>query len=301
MEIRLQPIQWYPGHMAKAKRLLQDQLKRVDLLIELCDARIPVSSRNPDLKKLSQHKPGLLLLNKADLAQPGITEQWLKFFRTAGEEALTVDSRSGRGKPVLDALGRLSEEILRKHEARGIHKTIRAMVVGVPNVGKSTLINQLHGSRITQTGDRPGVTRANQWVRVTPYLELLDTPGLLWPKLEDQQSARRLSYIGTISDAVVDLNELCLCLLDDLMEATPEAVVERFHVQDATLRGLALMEAVCRGRGWILKGNECDYDRCGRVVLDEFRGGKLGRISLEKPETFKRSEPSETPPQHQQE
>jgi ribosome biogenesis GTPase A len=179
---------------------------------------------------------------------------------------------------------RVTRELVEKALDKGIRKTIRAMIIGVPNVGKSTMINRLHGQSIVKTGDRPGVTRSSQWVKITPYLELMDTPGLLWPRLDDQLAARRLSYLGTIKDDVLNLDSLAMSLLEDLADIVPQKMSERFHIEDTSLRGIELLDAVCRGRGFLLKGNEMDYDRCCSVVLDEFRGGKLGRITLEAPE-----------------
>ena len=277
-------INWYPGHMAKAKRMLGDQISRVDLVIELCDARLPRSSRNPDLEKMIRGKRRLLVMNKADLADPSASAAWLRAFRERGIDASLVQARQMKAKDVLAGIGNATRETVERAAAKGLRKTVRAMVVGVPNVGKSTFINRLHGSSIARTGDRPGVTRSNQWIRVTPYLEMLDTPGLLWPKLDDQTAARRLSYLGTVKDEILNLDDLALALLDDLAETVPDRVMERFHVRDASLRGIELMDAVCRGRGFLKKGNEPDYDRCCGVVLDEFRGGKLGRITLERPE-----------------
>ena len=282
-------INWYPGHMAKVRRQLGEQLRRVDLVIELCDARLPHTSRNPELAKLTGGKKRLLVMNKADLADPAVTGRWMDAFRREGMEATQMDATRIRGKETLGLIDRATREIVEKAAARGIRKTVKAMIVGVPNVGKSTLINRLHGGAIAKTGDRPGVTRASQWVRITPYLELLDTPGLLWPRLDDQTAARRLCYIGSISDEAVPLDEIALSLLNDLMETCPERVIDRFHVTEEGLRGAELMDAVCRGRGWLLRGGEYDYDRGYRVVLDEFRGGKLGRISLEAPEDLPES------------
>ena len=276
-------INWYPGHMAKAKRQLADQLSRVDVVVELCDARLPYSSRNPDLDKLISGKKRVLMLNKADLADAGATGVWLNYFRAQGIDAVSYSATGGKAKDAIAAIDRAAKEIVERAAQKGMRKTVRVMVVGVPNVGKSTFTNRLHGGNIAKTGDRPGVTRSNQWVRISPYLELLDTPGLLWPRLDDQVAARRLCYIGTVKDDVVDLAMLTIHLLEDMMAVKPQAVMERFKVKDATLRGEELLEAVCRGRGFLMKGGVCDYDRCCAVVLDEFRAGKLGRITLEHP------------------
>lgn len=276
-------INWYPGHMAKAKRLLAQQLGRVDVVIELCDARLPHASRNPDLDKLISGKKRVLLLNKADLADPQATSQWLNEFRRQGLDATSYNASAGKAKDAMAVIERAARETVERAAQRGIKKTVKAMVVGVPNVGKSTFTNKLHGGSIAKTGDRPGVTRSNQWVRINPYLELMDSPGLLWPRLDDQVAARRLCYIGTVKDDVVDLPMLTIHLLQDMLQVKPEAVLERFRFNDATLRGEKLLEAVCKGRGFLMKGGVCDYDRCCSVVLDEFRAGKLGRITLELP------------------
>lgn len=276
-------INWYPGHMAKTKRQLSEQLSRVDVVVELCDARLPYSSRNPDLDRLISGKRRVLLLNKADLADQAATSAWLNFFRSQGIDAAPYNAVTGKVKDAMAVIDRAAKETVERAAARGMRKTVKAMVVGVPNVGKSTFTNRLHGGAIAKTGDRPGVTRANQWVRITPYLDLLDTPGLLWPRLDDQLAARRLCYIGTVKDDVVDLAMLTIHLLQDMLAVKPEAVCERYRIQDVELRGEALLEAVCRGRGFLMKGGVCDYDRCCAVVLDEFRAGKLGRITLEMP------------------
>ena len=287
-------INWYPGHMARAKRLLgqqllqvgldavlRQQLGRVDAVVELCDARLPRASRNPDLDALTQNKKRILLLNKADLADPRETSAWLQYFKKQGIPAQAFISKGGKAKEILTLIEEAVRDAVERAAQKGMRKTDRVMVVGVPNVGKSTLINLLNGGAVTRVGDRPGVTRANQWVKVTPYLELMDTPGMLWPRLDDQRAARRLAYIGTIRDQVVDVPLLAIRLLEDLAAVRPEAVAERFKLSDASFGGLPLLEAVCRGRGWLMKGGVADIDRGANLVLDEFRAGKVGRVTLE--------------------
>ena len=283
MSDHLSMINWYPGHMAKTKRLLQDQIKRIDLVIEICDARLPYSSRNPDLDSMISNKRRILFLNKSDLSDPNRNQEWIAYFRSQDTEAYLTDAARLRGKETIGLIERATKEIVEKALQKGVRKTVRAMIVGIPNVGKSTLINRLCGRSVTQIGDKPGVTRSNQWVKVSPYLELLDTPGLLWPRLENQEAARKLCYIGCIKDDVVDLPDLTIHLLEDLCASIPERVTARFHFSDNQLKGVELLDAVCSGRGWLLKGGQYDYDRCCSVVLDEFRAGRLGRITLEDP------------------
>lgn len=284
MSIPEQPINWYPGHMAKTRRLLLDQLKRVDLVIEVCDARLPFSSRNPELLRLTAGKRRILLLNKADLADPEATRRWIRFFQARGETAYPVHALSLKSKELLGTIDRSVRDIVETAGEKGIRKTVRVIVIGVPNVGKSTLINRLRGTGIAKTGDRPGVTKSSQWIHVTPYLDLMDTPGMLWPRLDDQLAARRLCYIGSVKDDVVDIYALAISLLEDLKASCPETLSVRFHVEDLNVENVELLDAVCRGRGWLLRGGRFDYDRCCNVVLDEFRSGKLGKITLELPD-----------------
>jgi len=274
-------INWYPGHMARAKRKLTEQLSRVDVVVELCDARIPRASRNPDLDALVKNKKRLLILNKADLADEGATRAWLAYYRAQGLDCMSFDSAKGRAKDVVARIEKAASEAVARMAARGVKKTVRVMIVGVPNVGKSTFTNKVNGSSIAKTGDRPGVTRSNQWVRITPYLELLDTPGLLWPKLDDQSDARALAFVGTINDQIMDYQLLSIRLLELLMEKNRQAVVTRFKIKDDTLRGVELLNEACRGRGWLMPGGVMDTDRGASVILDEFRAGKLGRITLQ--------------------
>lgn len=283
MDENLNRINWYPGHMAKTKRLLQDQIKRIDLIIELCDARIPFSSRNPDLDRMAGNKHRLLFINKSDLADGERCKDWIQYFRRKGTDAYLTDAVRMRGKETIAIIDRATKDIVDRAKEKGIRKTVRAMVVGIPNVGKSTLINRLYGKTVAQIGDRPGVTKSNQWVKVSPYLELLDTPGLLWPRLDNQEAARRLCWIGCIKDDVTDQAELTILLLEELCRRIPERIRERFRIQDTSLSGVELLDAACAGRGWLLKGGQYDYDRCCSVVIDEFRAGKLGRITLEDP------------------
>ncbi len=276
-------IQWYPGHMAKAKRTLGRQLSGVHLAVELCDARLPLSSRNPDLDRLLVAKRRVLLLCKADLAEPDKTAKWLAYFSARGVEAMAYDATPKKTKQARAMIERAAQDMVERGLSRGIRKTVRAMVVGVPNVGKSTFINRLYGGAIAAVGDRPGVTRANQWVKIGPYLEMMDTPGMLWPKLTDRLAATRLAYIGTIRDAVYDQQALCLHLLKDLLAVRREETCERFKIKDPDAEGYGLIDEVCRGRGFLLKGGVPDTDRACAVVLDEFREGKVGRITLETP------------------
>lgn len=290
-------INWYPGHMAKTKRQLQEQLSRVDVVVELCDARLPYSSRNPDLDKLIANKKRVLLLNKADLADQAMTSAWLNYFRNQGIDCAPYNAAAGKAKDALAVIDRAARETVERALAKGVRKTVKAMVVGVPNVGKSTFINRLYGGSIAKTGDRPGVTKSNQWVKVSPYLEVMDTPGMLWPKLNDQRAATRLAYIGTIKDAVYDQYELCANLLEDLMEVMPAQTQARYKIKDPASKGYALLDEVCRGRGFLLRGAELDYDRCCSVVLDEFREGKVGKLTLEeapKPVREEKEDGSET-------
>lgn len=291
-------IQWYPGHMAKAKRLLTGQLSKVDLVIELCDARLPLSSRNPVLNTLVAGKRRVLLLCKADLAEPAQTKAWLSYFARQGTQAMDYDTSPQKTKAAKALIEKAAADVIERGERRGLHKTLRAMVVGVPNVGKSTFINRLYGGSVTFAADRPGVTRVNRWVKVSPYLEVLDTPGLLWPKQSDPVAAARLAYIGTIRDAIYDQEALCIQLLGDLLTLRPQATLERYKIKNPEAKGYDLLEEVCRGRGFLMKGGVCDMERACAVILDEFRGGKVGRLTLEvapvdRPVTPPKEEPVE--------
>ena len=275
-------INWYPGHMAKTRRLLQDQLRAVDAVIELCDARAPLATRNADLMKLTRDKTRILVLNKADLAGDAATARWLEHFRREGLTAMRFNSNGGKVRDILAKIEDASKPALDRFAARGVKKTVRFMVTGIPNVGKSTFINRLHGSAIARASDRPGVTRANQWVKLNPYLEILDTPGMLPPRMDDQESARLLAYLGSIRDEIMDTEDLAGGLLQRLYAIDPAAVSKRFKLpEDVDAAPHALLEAACKGRGWLLSGGRLDTERAAALVLDEFRAGKIGKLTLE--------------------
>ena len=277
-------INWYPGHMAKSRRLLQDQLRAVDAVIELCDARAPLATRNPDLEKLTRGKARILILNKADLADDKETARWVEYFRTQGLSAMRFNSNGGKTKEILARIQEATRPAVERAAARGVKKTVRLMIIGIPNVGKSTFINRIHGSGIAKASDRPGVTRSNQWVKIGPYLELLDTPGMLPPRMDDQDGARLLAYLGSIRDQIMNTEELAGQLLMHLQAINPAAVAARFKLPEGEIYDdpqLAL-EAACRGRGWLISGGRPDVDRAAALVLDEFRAGKAGKISIER-------------------
>ena len=277
-------INWYPGHMAKSRRLLQDQLRAVDAVIELCDARAPLATRNPDLEKLTRGKARILILNKADLADDKETARWVEYFRSQNLSAMRFNSNGGKTKEILARIQEATRPAVERAAARGVKKTVRLMIIGIPNVGKSTFINRIHGSGIAKASDRPGVTRSNQWVKIGPYLELLDTPGMLPPRMDDQDGARLLAYLGSIRDQIMNTEELAGQLLMHLQAINPAAVAARFKLPEGEVYDdpqLAL-EAACRGRGWLISGGRPDVDRAAALVLDEFRAGKAGKISIER-------------------
>ena len=277
-------INWYPGHMAKSRRLLQDQLRAVDAVIELCDARAPLATRNPDLEKLTRGKARILILNKADLADDRETARWVEYFRSQNLSAMRFNSNGGKTKEILARIQEATRPAVERAAARGVKKTVRLMIIGIPNVGKSTFINRIHGSGIAKASDRPGVTRSNQWVKIGPYLELLDTPGMLPPRMDDQDGARLLAYLGSIRDQIMNTEELAGQLLMHLQAINPAAVAARFKLPEGEIYDdpqLAL-EAACKGRGWLISGGRPDVDRAAALVLDEFRAGKAGKITIER-------------------
>ena len=275
--------QWYHGHMTKAKRMMEENIKLIDLIIEVVDARIPVSSRNPDIDELGKNKARLLLLNKSDLADPEQNEAWSRFFQEKGFHVLKLNSRSGSGvKGVLPLVMEACKEKIERDRRRGIkNRPVRAMVVGIPNVGKSTFINAFAGKACTKTGNKPGVTKGKQWIRINKNLELLDTPGILWPKFEDQQVGARLAMVGSIKDEILNLEELSLELLGGLHRDYPGLLDRRYEIEESE-KPLDMLEQIAENRKCIQKGGQLDYQKAANILLEEFRNGKIGRITLEK-------------------
>lgn len=292
-------IQWYPGHMTKTRRMIGENLKYVDVVAEVIDARIPIASRNPDLDELVGGKPRVVILNRADQADPAASKVWGAYFRAQGISVLECDARSGAGvkqfSPVMRAA--LKEQIARWKEKGQVGRPVRAMVVGIPNVGKSTFINKVARKKSAKAGDRPGVTRGKQWITVDQGLELLDTPGILWPKFEDETIGLHLAFTGAVRDAIMDVETLACHLIQLLAQRKPESLAARFKlVPEEGMDDWALLEAGARKRGFLISGGEVDLERMAHILLDEFRGGKMGRITLELPEDLERgADPSGVP------
>lgn len=278
-------VQWYPGHMTKARRMMQEDIKLIDLIIELVDARVPLSSRNPDIDELGKNKSRLILLNKSDLADERANEAWAEYFRQKGFFVAKINSKSGAGvKGVNGIILEACKEKIERNKRRGIkNRPIRAMVVGIPNVGKSTFINTFAGKACTKTGNKPGVTKGKQWIRLNKGVELLDTPGILWPKFEDQEVGVRLALIGSIKDEILNVDELSLNLITCLTERYPGAIGRRYEIEEAG-KPVEILEAIARCRNCLLKGGELDYSKAAALLIDDFRSGKIGKISLETPE-----------------
>lgn len=277
--------QWYPGHMTKAKRQMQEDIKLIDLVVELVDARVPFSSRNPDIDELGKNKYRLILMNKSDLADPKKTAVWTEYFRSKGYFVVSLDARTrGNMKQITDAIMEACKEKIERDRKRGIkNRPVRAMVVGIPNVGKSTFINSYAGRACAKTGNKPGVTKGKQWIRLSKEVELLDTPGILWPKFEDQMVGLRLALIGSINDEILNTDELAMSLIGLLCETYPGMLSARYGV-DESARALDILYGIAKNRNLLLKGSELDYSRAAAMLIDDFRSGALGRITLELPE-----------------
>ena len=281
--IDIPSLQWYPGHMRKAERLVKENLKLVDVVVELLDARIPMSSANPILREIIGGKPRVIVLNKADLADETATRAWVKHFAEQGVTAVPVDAVKGRGvKELVQAIAKCAKpktDKLVQHGAKA--RAARCMILGIPNVGKSSLINRLSGGAKTKVENRPGVTRAKQWIRLGPQLELLDMPGILWPKFEDQQAALHLAFTGAINDNVYDVSSVVLLLLDTLRIKYPSDLKERYRLDEELTSGLELLEIIGRKRGCLRAGGKIDYEKAEQIVLTDFRSGRLGRVILD--------------------
>ena len=284
MEYEKMTIQWFPGHMTKAKRMIAENIKLVDAVCEIVDARIPYSSRNPDVGEMTANKPRLLILNRSDQADPEITKAWAKNFKSEGFAVLETDSKSGKGVDGLQSAIRflLKDKIARYAERGQSGRKLRLMIVGIPNVGKSSFINRIAKRKAAAASDRPGVTRGKQWVTIGDGFELLDTPGVLWPRFENQTVAENLAFTGAIRDQILDIETLASNLLLRLKIMYPKRLTERYKIDlSGEPTGFALLEQAARKRGFLVSGGECDTNRMAVILLDEFRGGKLGRISLE--------------------
>ena len=281
-----QNVQWFPGHMAKTRRLIKESLSLVDGVVEIVDARIPLSSRNPELEEMIKNKPEIILLNKCDVAEPNATKLWIDYFKNKGKLAIPVDCRTGKGLNKFDSVVKQAlAAVIERNKRKGMeNKPLRLMVVGIPNTGKSSFINRMGKSSKAKVADKAGVTRQNQWFNVGNGIELLDTPGVLWPKFDDPEVGDKLAFIGSVKDEVTDIQTLSCRLLESLAKTRPNAIEERYKIDvDSSLQGWEILELIGKKRGFLIKGGEIDYERAAVIVCDEFRAGKLGRITLELP------------------
>ncbi len=285
----MQNIQWFPGHMTKTKRQIQASLKLVDAVAEIIDARIPVSSRNPDLDSIIQNKPRVVLMNKCDMADPSSTQKWINYFKNNGIVAIPIDCKTGRGiNKFVSSVNEVLKEKIEKQKAKGLlNPTVRVMIVGIPNVGKSTFINRISKNRKAKAEDKPGVTRGNQWFTINKSFEVLDTPGVLWPKFEDKIVGERLAFTGAVKDQIMDTELLAMRLLDFLKVEKNPIFVERFKLQNEPIENIEsyeLLELIGRKRGMLISGGEIDTERAAIMLLDEYRSAKLGKYTFELPE-----------------
>ena len=280
-------IQWYPGHMTKAKRQMQEDLKLIDLIIEIVDARLPMSSRNPDIDKMGANKSRLILLNKSDLADVRANKQWIEYFMEKGYYVLEIDSKNRVGiNSINTVIKEACKEKIERDRKRGIlNRPVRAMVCGIPNVGKSTFINAYAKKACTKTGNKPGVTKGKQWIRMSNVLELLDTPGILWPKFEDEKIGINLALVGSINDDILDIANLSIKLIEFLKNRYSDLLEERYSIS-CNDEYVAILEKIGRDRGCLKKGSEVDYDKAAALIFDDFRSGKIGKITLELPSEY---------------
>ena len=287
MEENKASFNWYPGHMTKAKRMMQEDIKFNDIVIELIDARIPMSSRNPDIDDLAKNKYRLILLNKSDLADERVTVKWVEFFEKQGIKVIKLDSRQRSGmKSVNNAILEVCKEKIERDRKRGIiNRPVRAMIVGIPNVGKSTFINSFAGKACAKTGNKPGVTKGKQWIRLNKTVELLDTPGILWPKFDNEKIANDLAFIGSINDQILNLTELSLKFIESVKNDYAGIFTSRYDIEEKD-DGITMLGDIAIARGCLKKGGEPDYDKAAALIFDDVRSGKLGKISIEKPEDY---------------
>ncbi|WP_026689920.1 ribosome biogenesis GTPase YlqF [Alteribacter aurantiacus] len=278
-------IQWFPGHMAKAKREAKEKMKLIDVVIELLDARIPLSSRNPVIDEITQGKPRMIILNKVDLADPNVTQEWKKYFEKQGHVVIEVDSQKGKGiKGIPPAVNTQASAMIERMIRKGMNpRAVRALILGIPNVGKSTLINRLANKKIARIGDRPGVTKSQQWIKVGKEMELLDTPGILWPKFNDEAVGFRLALTGAIKEEIFDFQESAVFFLNYVKVAYPEKLKERYNLTEIPDDIGELFDAIGKKRGCLVSGGHVDYDRTAEIVFRDFRTGKFGRLTLEQP------------------
>jgi len=278
-------IQWFPGHMTKALRLMRESVKAVDIIGYVLDARAPFACLNPEFETLTDRKPCLIILNKADLADSAKVEKWKNYFESKGKTTVVVSSVNiNESKTLSSAFFTIAKPITEKYAKKGVFKPVRAMIIGVPNSGKSTLINCVSTRKLAVTGDRPGVTKGKQWVRLSNGIELMDTPGTLWPKFIDDKTAQHLVYIGSIKDDIIDIVEAAALFLEELSVLYPDALIERYSLTDLNKKPYEIMLDICVKRGYVLRGGEYDTERCAKAVLDDFRKGRLGKITLESPQ-----------------
>jgi len=277
-------IQWYPGHMQKAKRKLAEQLKLIDVVIEVLDARLPEGTRNPDFDELFSGKKRFYVLNKADLADPSVTKKWITYYTGQGIPCAAFSAISSDPGPLTNAILALAAQMVKRWREKGVNKIVRAMVAGIPNVGKSAVLNRLSQSKKMKEGNKPGVTRGLQWAKVSPYFEVMDTPGILMPKIENEETAARIAAIGSIKLEVLETQSLVFYLIQILTKYSPNLLKKRYNLDSLDQNAHEVLMEICKKRGFLMKGGEFDTERGAKIVLDEFKNGKIGRISLEVPE-----------------